>query len=546
MLDLLIKNGKVVDGTGCPAYRADLAIQDGRILEISASIEAPARETLSAENLVASPGFIDMHSHSDFTLLLHPQAESKIRQGVTTEVVGNCGGSPAPVPDAHFDDFMDYATGLGGFYKRVLKPEDWKWKTLSGFWGELGKGGLAVNVVPMVGHSTLRCHVMGYESREPDPAELFCMKKLLETELEAGIFGLSTGLIYHPGAFARREELAELAKVVKSFDGVYSSHMRSEGKFLFEAVEEALWVAAQSGASTQISHLKCETPVRWGTASRLLGMIERAREDGLRVHFDQYPYTAYHCALLEIFPVADKENGPEHMTRILRDETLRSGVMEKMENPPRDWDNPMEGLDWGKVRLIGFTRKSYREFEGMTVEEIARKLALSPLEAVFRVFAEENGTLGMIVFSMCEEDICDIMKSPFGMIGSDGSSVAPSGPTAFKSVHPRYYGTFPRVLGRYVREKKVLSLEEAVRKMTGLPAEKLRLKDRGLLKEGSIADIVLFDAEKVADTSEFTCPHRFPLGIPYVYVNGRAVISRGEHTGLLPGKVLNRNSDTIR
>lgn len=538
MFDLLIKNGKVIDGTGRPSYPADLAISGDKIVDIATSIEAEAAETIDAAGRVVSPGFIDMHSHSDFSLLVHPKAESKIRQGVTTEVVGNCGGSPAPVPDERLDAFRQYASGLGSFYNNVLTPADWNWKTLTGFYEALNDNGLALNVAPLVGHSTLRCHVMGYENRPPSQDELEAMKKLLKTEMEGGLFGLSTGLIYHPGAFARREELAELAKVVQSYDGFYSSHIRSEGKFLFEAIDEVIWITKASGVSTEISHLKCETPLQWGKASRLLERIQLARDKGFNINFDQYPYPAFHCGLLEIFPTADKDKGPEHLIGLLRNETSRQKVMNGMINPLEDWDNPMDGLTWDRVRLVGFARPENRSFESGTIEDIANSLGLDPLEAIFKLFVEENGGLGMIVFSMCEDDIEDIMKHPLGMIGSDGSSVAPYGPTSYRNVHPRNYGTFPRVLGKYVRERKVIPLEEAIRKMTGLAAEKLRLTDRGRLQKGYRADITVFDDQAIDDRSTFENPHQFSSGIDHVIVNGKVVVSNGEHTDRLPGRVL--------
>ncbi len=540
MFDIIIRNGKIVDGSGQKAYRADIGIENGRITEISPGLEFKAGETIDAAGCVVSPGFIDMHSHSDFTLLVHPQAESKIRQGVTTELTGNCGGSPAPVPAEHFADFMQYMIGLGALYRKVLAPGDWKWKTLSQFYEELETKGIAVNVAPLVGHSTLRAAVMGYESGPPSADELKRMKRLLEIELDRGAFGMSTGLIYHPGAFADRDELTELAKLLRDYDGIYTTHIRSEGKYLHEAIDEALYVGENSGASVEISHLKCEVPANWGKAGSALHRINRSRDNGLQVDFDQYPYRAYQCGLLEIFPTWAKENGAGPMISALRDKELRHRVVKDMTRPPYDWDNPMDGLEWDQIRLNGFHRENHQELEGLTVARIAAKLAMEPLEAVFRLFEDEQGALSMIVFSMNEEEVIEIMQQPEGMIGSDGCAVAPYGPTGSKKVHPRFYGTFPRVLGRYVREKQVLTLEQAVYKMTCLPARKLQLKDRGLLQKGYLADIVVFDENQIADTATFENPHQYPRGIQHVLVNGQRVVSNGEHTGRLPGMVLKR------
>ena len=541
MFDIIIHNGKIVDGSGQKAYPADIGIENCRITEISPGLEAETRETIDAEGRVVCPGFIDMHSHSDFTLLVHPQAESKIRQGVTTELVGNCGGSPAPVPEERFDDFMQYMTGLGGFYQKVLAPEDWKWKTLAQFYEELENNGVAVNLAPLVGHSTLRSAVMGYQNGPPSPDQLKRLKYLLEKELDLGAFGLSTGLIYHPGAFANREELTELAKVVRSYGGIYTTHMRSEGKYLFEAIDEALYVGEKSGASVEISHMKCEVPANWGKAQNALSRIDRSRDKGNQIDFDQYPYRAYQCGLLEIFPTWAKENGAERMIEVLKDKELLNKVIKDMTQSPYDWDNPMDGLEWDQIRLNGFNRETNQELEGLTVARIAEHLAMPPLEAVFRLFEVEQGGLSMIVFSMNEEEVIEIMQHPEGMFGSDGCAVAPYGLTAARKVHPRFYGTYPRILGRYVREKQVLTLEQAIYKMTYLPARKLQLKDRGLLNKGYQADIVVFDENQITDTATFENPHQYPRGIHHVLVNGQPVISNGEHTGRLPGKVLKRN-----
>jgi len=437
---------------------------------------------------------------------------------------------------------MQYMTGLGGFYQKALAPRDWKWKTLAQFYEELEDHGVAVNLAPLVGHSTLRSAVMGYQSGPPSPDQLKQLKYLLEKELDLGAFGLSTGLIYHPGAFADRQELTELAKVVRSYDGIYTTHMRSEGKYLIEAIDEAVYVAEKSGASVEISHMKCEVPANWGKAQDALRLIDRCRENGNRIDFDQYPYRAYQCGLLEIFPTWAKENGAERMIAVLRDTEQRRRVVKDMTQPPYAWDNPMDGLGWDQIRINGFNRENNLELEGLTVDRIGEQLSMPPLEALFRVFEDEQGGLGMIVFSMDEDEVIRIMQHPLGMFGSDGCAVAPYGLTSARKVHPRFYGTYPRILGRYVREKKILSLEQAVYKMTGLPARKLALNDRGLIAKGRHADIVIFDENEISDTSTFENPHQYPKGISHVLVNGQPVIVRGEHTGRLPGKVLKRNS----
>ena len=541
MFDLIVQNGKIVDGSGQRGYPADIGVKDGYITEISFQLAAEAKEIINAAGCVVSPGFIDMHSHSDFSLLVHPEAESRVRQGITTELVGNCGGSPAPVPVEGIEDFMQYMTGLGRLYQKALAPADCRWRTLAQFYEDLGKNGIAVNVAPLVGHSTLRCAVMGYESKPPSPDELNRLKDLLEDALDQGAFGMSTGLIYHPGAFADRNELAELGKLIQSHGGIYTIHIRSEGRYLLEAIDEALYVAEASGVSLEISHLKCEIPANWGKAAAVLERIHRARERGRDIDFDQYPYLAYQCSLLEIFPTWAKNSGSHRMIAVLNDKNLRPKVIKDMTQPPYDWDNPMDGLSWDQIRLVGFSSEKNRMLDGMTVAQIAELRDMASHEAVFCLFEEEQGQLSMIVFSMNDDELIDIMQQPDGMVGSDGYAVAPYGLTGEAKVHPRYYGTFPRILGHYVREKQVLSLEAAIRKMTYLPALKLGLKNRGLVKKGYRADMVVFDESRIIDTATFENPHQYPRGIHHVMVNGQKVISEGEHTGQLPGEVLIRS-----
>jgi N-acyl-D-amino-acid deacylase len=538
MTDLLIKNARVIDGSGASSFAADIAVSEGKITHVAPTVDIPCQKVIDAGGLVVSPGFIDMHTHSDFSLLLEPTAGSRVMQGVTTEVTGNCGGSPGPILNPGNEAFMEYMSDLGVLYKRYLSPEEWNWKTLDDFYTRLATNRTAVNLVPLVGHSTLRANVMGYKNSVPDHHEMEQMKRLLRIELERGAFGLSSGLIYHPGAFARQDELAELAAVVKEFDGIYSTHMRSEGKFLFDAVDEALAVARKSGVSLQISHLKCETPAMWGKGRLLLEKIHQARREGIRVHFDQYPYTAYHTGLLEIFPVWAKDGGSKRMIEILGNVETRQKVMAEMISPPDDWDNPMENLGWDRIQIMGYTQPNNLDLNGLTVATLAERRGIEPLEAVFQVFCEENGSLAMIVFAMSEDDVMTIMQDSNGMIGSDGRSTTPGGLTGTSPVHPRYYGTFARVLGKYVREKKVISLEKAVHKMTGMPAGKLGLKDRGLIQKGMAADLVIFDPDTVRDVATFEDSHRYAQGITHVFVNGQAVIQDGSHTGNLPGQRL--------
>jgi N-acyl-D-amino-acid deacylase len=540
MPDLLIQNIQIVDGTGNPAYVADLSVTGAAIDRIGPDLPVEAAEILDGRGLCLSPGFIDIHTHSDFSLLDAPGAHSRVYQGVTTEATGNCGGSPGPVSTANLSAFMEYMTDLGKAYKQRFGTSAWPWKDLDGFCDLLFDQGVSLNIAPLVGHSTLRVSTMGYDPGVPDTAALDTMGRLLAHELDRGAFGLSSGLIYHPGAFAQEKEMASLARVAADHSAIYATHMRSEGKFLFQAVDEAIAVAQMSGVSLEISHLKCETPVMWGKSGQLLATIDQARDRGININFDQYPYTAYATSFLEFFPVWSKENGARQLIRLLGQPSHRRQVLDEIKHPPGNWDNPMEGLTFDQILITGFRTPANQAFNGMTLAQIADQRNQPPREAAADIFCEEKGMLGMIVFAMSEDDLTAILSHPLGMVGSDGRSVTPGKTGENIPVHPRFYGTFPRVLSRYVREKAVISLEQAIRKMTGLPAEKLGIKDRGLIKPKMAADLVLFDPDGVEDRATFANAHQYPVGIRHVFVNGQAVIRNGNHTGKRPGRRLFR------
>ena len=545
MPDLIIKNATIIDGTGDAAYAADLAVTKDKIEDIGKGLDPEsAAEVLDAEGLTLTPGFIDIHTHSDFSLLDNPLAHSRVLQGVTTEVTGNCGGSPGPVPDAKRPAFMEYMTDLGKAYKMRFGIDEWPWQSLDEFMGYLFDPGItrgvSLNVAPLVGHGTLRAGVMGYAPGVPDDDALEAMGRLLAQEMEKGAFGLSSGLIYHPGAFAQKAELAALAKITSDCGGIYSTHMRSEGKYLFEAVDEAVAVAEDSGVSLEISHLKCETPAMWGKAKELLTILDRALDRGVKLNFDQYPYTAWASGFIEFFPTWTKENGAQSLTALLKNRTDRKRVMDGITHPPADWDNPMEGLTFDKILINGFRTEENLSLNGLSLAGIAHERNQDPLEAAFDIFCEEKGLLGMIVFAMDEADLETILRHPAGMVGSDGRSVTPSDTGENLPVHPRFYGTFPRVLSRYVRDRQTISLEQAVYKMTGLPARKLNLKDRGLIRTGMAADLVLFNPAQIKDQASFDNPHQTPGGIDHVFINGQAVVRKGTHTGKRPGRRLSR------
>lgn len=538
MYDLIIKNGVLVDGTGNKRYNADIGIKDNKICKIKTKIEyVNAKNIIDAEGLIVCPGFIDIHGHSDFTLFTNNKGESKIRQGITTEVVGNCGFTAGPYTEEHFDDLLQYLANT-----IVLKDEqkqNWKWKSQIDFVEEFSKDGLSFNVAPLVGHGTIRVAIMGFEKRKPTKDEFNKMIDLLDSEMENGLFGLSTGLEYEPGSYSETEELIKLCKVVKKYGGIYTTHMKNEGKHVIDCIEEAIEIGKQSGVSVEVSHLKAQYKANWGKVNEALDMIVTANKDGFDIGFDVYPYIAFGSGLLDLMPPWIKVDGPKKMIQLLLDNNIRKKVIFDMQSESDEWENPMLIEDWDKtIKIAMLKTDKNKKYEGCTIREIADDMGVTAFEAVITLMIEEEAAIKCIYFAMCEEDLETIMKHPLAKFCTDGRAVATYGELGKGSVHPRYYGTYPRILGHYVREKNIMTLEEAIQKSTSYPAKKLNINDRGELIEGNIADITIFDKDKIIDVATFDNPHQYPVGIEYVIVNGKIVIAKGEHTGNLPGIVL--------
>jgi len=531
MFDLIIKNGRILDGLGNPWYRGDIGIKEGVIKKIG-DIKEGAKRIIDTEGVIVCPGFIDMHSHSDFTLLVNPKAESKILQGVTTEVIGSCGISAAPIKDGTLDQLRDYT---GSF---LLKDYlDWDWRRFGEYLDKL-KEGIAVNVAPLVGQGTIRIAVMGFDNREPKEKELAEMKELLKEAMDEGAFGLSTGLIYPPGCFSKTEELIELARVIKGYEGIYFTHIRGESNTLIPALKEAITVGEKVGVSVEVSHHKAAGKENWGKVKETLKIIEEARERGLDVTSDQYPYTAGSTALGALLPDWVHEGGVKRLVERLKDPQTRKRIREDIEGDRLDWWNPIKATEWSNIMISAVGSEENKELEGKSIEEIAKLWDKDRFDVLFDLLIEEESDVRMVLFMMSEDDVITVMRHPTTMIGSDGAAISREGPLCKGKPHPRSYGTFPRILGKYVREEKVLTLEDAVRKMTSLPAQKLKLRDRGILKEGYKADIVVFDPGKVKDRATYTDPYQQPEGIIYVLVNGEIAVDRGKYTGKIAGKVL--------
>ncbi|MBI2263738.1 MAG: D-aminoacylase [Armatimonadetes bacterium] len=519
MLDLVIRGATIVDGTGKPGYAADVGIEAGRIALIG-TVEAAAKSVLSGAGLVLAPGFIDIHTHAEIALLVDPRGESAVRQGVTTLIGGNCGSSPAPLVGELLEK-----------EKRDLRKEwdlDLDWNDLDGFFSRLKDRGLGVHFGCLVGHGNLRASVMGHERRPPTTEEMGQMKALLGEAMRQGAMGISTGLIYPPSSFADTAEIVELAREAAKFGGFYASHIRGEGETVFEAVEEALEIGRRALIPVQISHLKLGRE-NWGRADELISKIEKARKEG-PVDADQYPYPASSTGLDAILPDWVFEGGEEAALARLRDQGTRSRIRKEVEPRHEGW--------WDKILIADVWNPENQIWCGKTVLEMAESLDLPPIEAAFDLLLKEDTHVGAIFFSMKEEDVERIFSVPWIFTASDSAPRAIEGPLSRGKPHPRAYGTYPRVLSSFVREKHLLTLEQAIAKMTSLPAQKLGLADRGAIEEGCWADLVLFDPDIIHDEATFLDPHRYPAGIIHVFVNGQAVIEAGCHTGILQGTLL--------
>lgn len=518
MFDLIIKGGRILDGTGNPWYSADISIIDGKIAEIG-KIRSEAERIIDASRLAVSPGYIDAHSHSDLMLIAEPEARQKIMQGVTTEVVGQDGLGEAPVREDLVDDWRRYLSGLNG------DPDiDWSWRSLGEYLNALEAARTATNVVALVGHGNLRLVTMGMENRDPTADELAEMKEALSESMREGAHGLSTGLIYPPCVYASTEELTELCKVVSAHGGVFVVHMRNEGDRLLESIEEVETIGIEAGVPVHISHFKASGERNWGKVVEALNALEEARAKGVDMTIDQYPYIAGSTFLSSLLPTWMHEGGVERMLKRLGDVDVRARVSEEMRDRGRgsDWG-------WGNILVTSVKTDGNRRFEGKTLEEIARARGRTPLEVLFELILEEDNAVSMVSFSMSEDDVRTVMRSHLQMVCTDGIVLG--------KPHPRAYGSFPRVVGRFVREG-VLSLEQAIRKTTSMPAQRFNLHDRGILRTGMCADIAIFDPKTIVDTATYDDPIQFPEGIEHVIVNGEITVEGGEHTGVRAGKIL--------
>ncbi len=529
--DILIRGGLVIDGSGRPGEVGDLVVRDGRIAALGRSLPQSGAKVIDAEGLAVAPGFIDIKTHSDFTLPINPKAESKVRQGVTTEIIGHCGFSVAPVLPGKLALIRDYLSASAPWlpFRELRFPE-----YLDTF------PAVAVNAGMLVGHHTLRLNVMGMEARAPNAAELGQMAALLDEGLAAGALGLSTGLFTPPSSYADRAEIIALCQVVKRHNAAYFTHIRDESSRVVEAVEEAIDIARSCGVHVEIVHLKCSGMDNWGKARRILEMIEAARAEGLAIDCDAYPYAAGSNPLKNLLPQWVQSGGLEAMLARLALPETRARIGAEIAR---------DGLNnWGRIPSWDCVQISISphlpQHAGETVAAIAAARGRDPIDLVCDYLIEDQGATRVLITSIAEDDIREIVRSPSALVGSDGNCVADYGVVAQGMPHPRFYGTFPRIIGHYVHGEHLLPLEAAVRKMTGATAAALRLRDRGLLKEGYRADIAIFDPADFNDRATYAEPHQYPSGArTTVLVNGVVVVEDARHTGALPGTVLRRAPD---
>jgi N-acyl-D-amino-acid deacylase len=522
-IEYLLKDGIVIDGSSpvVSPKKMDIAVDGGRIKEIGQLSHLNAERTVSLDGMIVCPGFIDAHGHSEFALLADGRAEGKISQGITTEVNGNCGLSAAPLEGAACEQRESDL--------EELNITD-RWSTFSQYFLLLEKRGFAVNFMTLTGHGNLRASVMGYEDKVPTEAEMKKMTALLRTAMEEGAKGLSTGLIYPPGIYAATSELIDLSREAARFNGIYATHMRSEGDDLLASVDEVMQIAEKTGIPAHISHLKTSGKKNWKKLDQVFNMLEAACEKGLSVSCDRYPYIASSTDLDAILPAWAFEGG--HRKEIERLKHQREKLADAVL---RDY---AESSDWDKVVVSSVNTDINKWMEGKSISEISRSQNRRELDCFFDVLIEEELHVGAIFFSMNEDNLKSILKRGDCVIGTDSAARSFSGITARGVPHPRGFGTFPRVLGRYVRELGVLSLPEAVYKMTGLPARIFNIQGRGMIRKGFFADITVFKPDKVIDSADYAKPFQKPEGIHHVFVNGTPAVFEGEITGELPGRIL--------
>ena len=527
--DVIIKGGTVYDGSGSEGQHFDLAIKGDRIAGVGDFKNAKAKETVNATGLAVAPGFINMLSWSDQTLIQDGRSQSEIRQGVTTEIMGE-GESMGPVNDRVREHMLRE--------QKDIKYEI-KWNTLAEYLQYLEKRGVSCNVASFLGATTVRENVIGFEDKAPTPQQLDEMRKLVRREMEAGALGIGTSLIYPPAFYGKTDELIELCKVAAKYQGKYISHMRSEGNRLLEAFDELLRIAREANIPAEIYHIKAAGQQNWGKIDNLLSGVESAQKEGLKIRANMYTYTAAGTGLDACLPPWTEDGGYPALFKRLRDPVTRDKIAAQVKTPTDEWENLyLAAGSPDKILLVGFKSQKLKPLTGKSLAEVAKMRGKDPIETIMDLIAEDESRIDSVYFLMSEENVKKEIVKPWISFGSDEGSQAPEGVFLKSNPHPRAYGNFARVLGKYVRDEKVITLPEAIRRLSAFPATNLGLDHRGFLKEGMFADVVVFDPATIADRATFEKPHQYAVGMKHVFVNGVHVIKDGEHTGAKPGRAL--------
>ena len=527
--DVIIQGGMVYDGTGRAPKRVDIAIKEDRIVAIGNLRRARARSVVDAKGLAVAPGFINMLSWSTESLIVDGRSQGEIRQGVTTQIMGE-GWSMGPLNER--------------LKKQVVAEQDdikfdVEWTTLAEYLKYLEKRGVSQNVASFVGATTIRQYVLGDDDVQPTPAQLQQMRELVRQAMEEGALGVGSSLIYAPAFYARTEELIELCKVAARYKGKYISHLRSEGNEWVQAVEELIRISREAGLPAEIYHIKAAGRQNWDKVDRVIALINAARRSGLKITADMYMYPAGSTGLNASLPPWTMDGGYEALFKRLEDPALRQKIAAEVRTPSNKWENLyLAAGSPDRVLLVGFKSEKLKPLTGKTLAEVAKMRGKDPVETIMDLIVEDRSRVGTVYFLMAEENLKKELRQPWVSLGSDGASMAPEGVFLKSSTHPRAYGNFTRLLGKYVREEKVISLAEAVRRLTGLPATNLGLDRRGFLRTGMFADVVVFDPATIADRATFENPHQYSVGVKHVLVNGVQVLKDGEHTNAKPGRAL--------
>ena len=527
--DLVITNGHIVDGTGSPWYSGDVGIRDGRIAAIGNLSGAARKLTVDAKGRVVAPGFVDMLGQSETTILVDPRLPSKIYQGITTEITGE-GGSAAPLNAAII------ANDRPGYELYKINPD---WRTFRQYFSRLEKQGMGINLASYVGATQVRRVVLGDADVQPTPEQLEKMKALVRKAMHDGAVGVSTSLEYAPAPYAKTEEIIALASEASKFGGIYATHMRNESDSVLEAIDEAVRIGREAHIPVEIWHFKAAGKANWGRMPEMVARVNKARAEGFDVEADTYAYTAWSNSMSAFVPAWAHDGGDAKLIERLKDPTTRARIRKDMLTPSKDWDNEWDEITGPQDVMISVVQNpALKKFQGKRLTEVAKIMNEDPMDALFDLLIEDKGFTDCAVFGMSEPDVALALQQPWVSVDNDSSGTSPEGILGEEHPHPRAYGTFPRILRKYVREEKKLTLEEAIRKFSALPAQRMRLTDRGVLKQGMWADVVVFDPETVRDLATFDDPNRLSEGMAYVLINGVPVIEDGKMTGALPGKVL--------